>query len=135
LDFVAFRQLFRRLQQEGGVLQDRLRVYSRDKKNVCVKQLIQFCIKEQNERPTQETAERMMIEALREERTVHYEISWTLHEFIDYLFSSQNQVFNSAHERIHQNMDRPLPHYWIASSHNTYLTGKSRSFLLQKINL
>ncbi|KAI2805487.1 hypothetical protein RDWZM_008746 [Blomia tropicalis] len=46
------------------------------------------------------------------------------HEFVSFLFSKTNELWDSAkYSSIHQNMDRPLTHYWIASSHNTYLTG------------
>lgn len=46
------------------------------------------------------------------------------HEFVSFLFSRSNQLWNSsAHSHITDDMDQPLTHYWIASSHNTYLTG------------
>ncbi|XP_076750014.1 small wing phospholipase C gamma 1 isoform X2 [Xylocopa sonorina] len=48
---------------------------------------------------------------------------FTFSEFIDYLFSKQNSVWDSKYSRIYQDMTKPLSHYWIASSHNTYLMG------------
>jgi hypothetical protein len=53
-------------------------------------------------------------------------IMLTLKGFINYLTSEKmNSVFNSAHSVVYQDMNKPLHHYWIASSHNTYF----RSFL------
>ena len=41
------------------------------------------------------------------------------HEFLDYLYSKHNQLWNPAEEVVNQDMEQPLTHYWIASSHNT----------------
>ncbi|XP_037611942.1 1-phosphatidylinositol 4,5-bisphosphate phosphodiesterase delta-3-A-like isoform X2 [Sebastes umbrosus] len=42
--------------------------------------------------------------------------------FTMYMLSKENCVFNPEHARVYQDMKRPLAHYFISSSHNTYLT-------------
>ncbi|CAG07256.1 unnamed protein product, partial [Tetraodon nigroviridis] len=46
----------------------------------------------------------------------------TQNGFTMYMLSQENDVFNPDHARVHQDMSRPLAHYFISSSHNTYLT-------------
>uniref|UniRef100_A0A8C5HF03 Phosphoinositide phospholipase C n=1 Tax=Gouania willdenowi TaxID=441366 RepID=A0A8C5HF03_GOUWI len=46
----------------------------------------------------------------------------TQNGFTMYMLSRENDVFNPDHVRVYQDMSRPLPHYFISSSHNTYLT-------------
>ncbi|KJE88621.1 phospholipase C-eta2 [Capsaspora owczarzaki ATCC 30864] len=41
----------------------------------------------------------------------------------NFLASTDNDLFNPAHNRIYQDMSQPLTHYFVASSHNTYLLG------------
>ena len=45
--------------------------------------------------------------------------SLTISEFVDFLFSKRNSVFNEEHAIVYQDMDQPICHYWIDSSHNT----------------
>nr|XP_027200058.1 1-phosphatidylinositol 4,5-bisphosphate phosphodiesterase gamma-2-like [Dermatophagoides pteronyssinus] len=45
-------------------------------------------------------------------------------EFISFLFCKTNELWDQQkHSIITDDMNQPLTHYWIASSHNTYLTG------------
>ena len=44
---------------------------------------------------------------------------FNLAEFITFLFSKQNDIWNSKNDHVSQDMTRPMSHYWIASSHNT----------------
>ncbi|CAG8579453.1 3883_t:CDS:10, partial [Cetraspora pellucida] len=46
-----------------------------------------------------------------------------LEGFSYFLMSSDNAIFASEHTKIYQDMTQPLSHYFIDSSHNTYLIG------------
>ncbi|XP_063236016.1 1-phosphatidylinositol 4,5-bisphosphate phosphodiesterase classes I and II [Bacillus rossius redtenbacheri] len=43
--------------------------------------------------------------------------------FLHYLMSEDNPVMSPSMSELSHDMDQPLPHYFINSSHNTYLTG------------
>ncbi|ETE59651.1 1-phosphatidylinositol-4,5-bisphosphate phosphodiesterase eta-1, partial [Ophiophagus hannah] len=43
--------------------------------------------------------------------------------FTNFMCSPACDVFNPLHSEVHQDMEQPLCNYFIASSHNTYLTG------------
>uniref|UniRef100_S4RC04 Phosphoinositide phospholipase C n=1 Tax=Petromyzon marinus TaxID=7757 RepID=S4RC04_PETMA len=43
--------------------------------------------------------------------------------FTNYMRSPEGDIFNMEHYKVNQDMMQPLSHYFIASSHNTYLTG------------
>ncbi|KAM8861888.1 1-phosphatidylinositol 4,5-bisphosphate phosphodiesterase gamma-2 isoform 3-T3 [Synchiropus picturatus] len=49
---------------------------------------------------------------------------FTVSEFLGFLFSKENSIWEEKFSEInHLDMNHPLSHYWISSSHNTYLTG------------
>ncbi|XP_056137808.1 1-phosphatidylinositol 4,5-bisphosphate phosphodiesterase gamma-2 [Lampris incognitus] len=49
---------------------------------------------------------------------------FTISEFLSFLFSKENSIWDEKFSEIRTlDMNNPLSHYWINSSHNTYLTG------------
>uniref|UniRef100_A0A8C8J639 Phosphoinositide phospholipase C n=1 Tax=Oncorhynchus tshawytscha TaxID=74940 RepID=A0A8C8J639_ONCTS len=49
---------------------------------------------------------------------------FTVSEFLSFLFSKENSIWDEKYsEMCNLDMNNPLSHYWINSSHNTYLTG------------
>ena len=47
-----------------------------------------------------------------------------LEGFTQYLMSDENAVMYVEHLSVHQDMDQPISHYFVNSSHNTYLVGR-----------
>ncbi|XP_057336190.1 1-phosphatidylinositol 4,5-bisphosphate phosphodiesterase gamma-1 [Microplitis mediator] len=66
---------------------------------------------------------RFMIDYLQDPQRDVQDPYFTCLEFINFLFSKQNDIWNHKYDRVTHDMTRPLSHYWIASSHNTYLMG------------
>ena len=47
----------------------------------------------------------------------------TYGEFTMYFFSTLNSIYPPEKSKIYQDMTQPLSHYFVSSSHNTYLVG------------
>uniref|UniRef100_A0A8C4SDT1 Phosphoinositide phospholipase C n=1 Tax=Erpetoichthys calabaricus TaxID=27687 RepID=A0A8C4SDT1_ERPCA len=82
--------------------------------------LLKFLQTEQHENVTVEKAH-LLIEMYEPDDIAKSEKHMTKDGFLMYLQSEEGQIFNPAHSRVCQEMMHPLSHYFISSSHNTYL--------------
>lgn len=86
-----------------------------------------FLIKEQcEEHVTLEHCEEI-IRAFETTKTGREKLEMQVQGFTHFLLSREGELFNKVHDQIYQDMSQPLPHYYIASSHNTYLCGRQLS--------
>lgn len=107
--------------------------YTKDLKRISTQELKQFFKEEQKMNLIQcqvaDIVLRNSIDSMRHYETDPY---FTNTEFVDYLFCKENSIWDETYSEVTQDMTQPLSSYWIASSHNTYLSGdqfKSESSL------
>ncbi|XP_058858784.1 1-phosphatidylinositol 4,5-bisphosphate phosphodiesterase delta-3-A isoform X1 [Acipenser ruthenus] len=82
-------------------------------------ELLEF-LREQGEEATLSQA-RELIQKYELNDTAKQQRLMMLDGFLMYLLSKEGDVFNPAHATVYQDMSQPLSHYFISSSHNTYL--------------
>lgn len=83
--------------------------------------LAKFLREEQREEDAGPELARTLIEKYEPNETVKNQSSMTIDGFLMYLLSTDGNVFNQSHSRVYQDMTKPLSHYYVSSSHNTYL--------------
>ncbi|XP_066996511.2 1-phosphatidylinositol 4,5-bisphosphate phosphodiesterase delta-4 isoform X2 [Anabrus simplex] len=96
--------------------------YSKNKDEMDVSELMEFIAREQRMPNITKEECLSLIEAF-EMSKVKENNKISLMGFTDLLMSEHFEVFNQRHRIVYQDMCQPLSHYYIASSHNTYLTG------------
>uniref|UniRef100_A0A671XE50 Phosphoinositide phospholipase C n=1 Tax=Sparus aurata TaxID=8175 RepID=A0A671XE50_SPAAU len=81
--------------------------------------LLNFLLNEQREQVSRDYAEHLIEK---------YEVDGkgrkkrlTIDGFLMYLHQEEGSILNPAHKHVYQDMNQPLNHYYISSSHNTYL--------------
>lgn len=126
IGFDDFCSILQELLIQGNKMmyQDTFCNYCKDGKRVSLAEFTQFLNSEQNESIDNPSAAEKMRNFLQDPARDVEEPYFTLSEFLDWLFSKDNEVFDYDFEsKVNQDMTRPLCHYWVSSSHNTYLTG------------
>ncbi|XP_066561835.1 1-phosphatidylinositol 4,5-bisphosphate phosphodiesterase zeta-1-like [Amia ocellicauda] len=88
-----------------------------------MKSLLEFLHKEQMETHVTEGTVVAMIDKYEIDETARVKRSMTFEGFLRYMESKDCCVFNRDHLAVYQDMGQPLNHYFISSSHNTYLMG------------
>eukprot|EP01134_Creolimax_fragrantissima_P000559 CFRG0559T1 len=98
---------------------------SRSDGRVCVPELKSWLQNEQNDPRATDTdyVKKIMKSFVNPDiKKSSNELYWNIYEFMDYLYSCENDIYNESADMV-DDMDRPLSHYLISSSHNTYLMG------------
>lgn len=118
-----FFQLCFEMFHDRKLFDDYFKFLTKEKNIIGANELSHFINEHQQEKISVENAEKIIMNNLSPKKVMNSEIFFTTNEFIDYLFSRENDLFDKKNNAVIQDMTRPLNHYWIASSHNTYLTG------------
>ncbi|XP_063063520.1 1-phosphatidylinositol 4,5-bisphosphate phosphodiesterase delta-1a isoform X2 [Engraulis encrasicolus] len=82
--------------------------------------LLDFLLNEQRESVSLEHAEKL-IDKYELDETAKQSKQMTKDGFLMYLHQEEGIIFNPAHNEVFQDMTQPINHYYISSSHNTYL--------------
>ncbi|KAG9345857.1 hypothetical protein JZ751_009013 [Albula glossodonta] len=99
--------------------------------------LLQFLRRDQGEASADDEVAESLIDEYEIDETEREKKMMTFNGFLRYMESRSCCVLNQEHTRVYQDMDLPLCHYFISSSHNTYLTadqlvGKSHLFAYKR---
>ncbi|KAL3182847.1 hypothetical protein MRX96_034484 [Rhipicephalus microplus] len=125
IGFEGFASLYHNLMHDEKLFADFFKMCTDENGKVTLKTFQKFLIQDQKDMVFEDerVVSKFMRDYLQDPLRDAQEPYFTVPEFLDYLFSKQNELWDSQHNKVNQDMTRPLTHYWVASSHNTYLTG------------
>ncbi|XP_041856944.1 1-phosphatidylinositol 4,5-bisphosphate phosphodiesterase delta-4 isoform X2 [Melanotaenia boesemani] len=115
--FVHFYQMLTQRDEVWRVFQD----YSEDGERLMLEELENFLRIEQHEGDQSPQHAKELIERYEPSETAMKQVAMSLDGFQMYLCSPEGSIFNPDYLKLHQDMNQPLSHYFISSSHNTYL--------------
>ncbi|KAM3860617.1 1-phosphatidylinositol 4,5-bisphosphate phosphodiesterase delta-1a [Diretmus argenteus] len=95
--------------------------YAQTAGQMSAKDLLNFLLNEQREQVSMEDALRL-IKKYELDETAKQKKLMTKDGFLMYMHQDESSILNPAHKEVYQDMSQPLNHYYISSSHNTYLT-------------
>uniref|UniRef100_A0A8C9ZJY8 Phosphoinositide phospholipase C n=1 Tax=Sander lucioperca TaxID=283035 RepID=A0A8C9ZJY8_SANLU len=95
--------------------------YSGDGENLLLEELETFLSVEQHEGGQSYQLAKMLIDRYEPSESAKKQRIMSLDGFQSYLCSQEGSIFKPKHLDLHQDMSQPLSHYFISSSHNTYL--------------
>ncbi|XP_025717617.2 1-phosphatidylinositol 4,5-bisphosphate phosphodiesterase delta-3 isoform X1 [Callorhinus ursinus] len=102
-------------------LEDIFHQYSGEDRVLSAPELLEF-LKDQGEDTATLARAQKLIHTYELNETAKQHELMTLDGFMMYLLSPEGAALDPAHTCVFQDMDQPLSHYFISSSHNTYLT-------------
>lgn len=97
---------------------DRLLYKAKGEHSLSAKRLRDFLLEEQKENIPLQACKQWILQW----ETVLPPQSFSVIGFTSWMLSQEQSIFNREHRRVYQDMTKPLSHYFIATSHNTYLT-------------
>uniref|UniRef100_A0A3B5AID1 Phosphoinositide phospholipase C n=1 Tax=Stegastes partitus TaxID=144197 RepID=A0A3B5AID1_9TELE len=115
--FVCFYKMLTQRDEVWKVFQD----YSGDGEKLMLEELESFLRMEQHEGEQSARHAKELIDRYEPSETAMKQGAMSLDGFQMYLCSQEGSIFNPEHRNLHQDMSQPLSHYFISSSHNTYL--------------
>uniref|UniRef100_A0A672UHM2 Phosphoinositide phospholipase C n=1 Tax=Strigops habroptila TaxID=2489341 RepID=A0A672UHM2_STRHB len=116
-EFVLFYKALTQREEVLSLFQD----FSEDGKKLTLLELVDFLQQEQLEDEGTEELAMELIDKYEPSETARARHVLSADGFLMYLCSPEGSIFNPRHRALWQDMSQPLCHYFISSSHNTYL--------------
>ncbi|XP_005991823.1 1-phosphatidylinositol 4,5-bisphosphate phosphodiesterase delta-4 [Latimeria chalumnae] len=116
-EFVLFYKMLTQRDDVVKIFQE----FSKDGKKLTLLEFVDFLQQEQLETDNTEEYAMDLIARYEPSETAMRLHAMTINGFLMYLCSLEGSIFNPDHEGVYQDMRQPLCHYFISSSHNTYL--------------
>ncbi|XP_070770198.1 1-phosphatidylinositol 4,5-bisphosphate phosphodiesterase delta-4 isoform X1 [Enoplosus armatus] len=115
--FVHFYKMLTQRDEVWKVFQD----YSGDGEKLILEELENFLSTEQQEGEQSAQHAQELIDRYEPSESAKKQGAMSFDGFQMYLCSQEGSIFKPEHRNLHQDMSQPLSHYFISSSHNTYL--------------